>query len=252
MGQDIPPAPPEAEVIRLARKAAGMTAEAAAAASKAHDPAGKGVSVTYWRDVERGQGGRRGLRVATRASDRILAAMARVVGVTPPELTSAGREDAARVLDEMLRREERPAVPAPPPSDPGSLSFPVDRDMAARSAPHIAEINGRLAVWTRSEWQHRGEAAIGAIPDGETLFPDRPQDARTWDAMIEQGFLGEKYTLLQLVQGVAIKRVQAEERRQDRQGSGGVAAGLMRRLTRTAHTGRNPPDVTIRSHSAAF
>src|SRR6185312_7727664 len=250
MGQDIPPAPPEAEVIRLARKAAGMTAEDAAAASKTHDPAGKGVSVTYWRDVERGQGGRRGQRVATRASDRILAAMARAVGVTPPELTSAGREDAARVLDEMLRREERLTVLAAPPLPPehAEVSFALSNDMAVRSAPHIAEINGRLAVWARGEWQRRGEAAIGAIPDGETLFPDRPQDARIWDAMIEQGFLGEKYTLLQLVQGVAIKRVQAEDRRQG-QGSGGVAAGLMRRLTRT---GRNPPDVTIRSHSAVF
>lgn len=250
MGQDIAPAPPEAEVIRLARQAMDMTAQDAAEASRSQD--GRGVSAAYWRDVERGYGGRRGQRVTVRASDRALAAMARVVGVTPPELTSAGREDAARVLDEMLRREERPVVLTPPPSDPGSLSFPVDRDMAARSAPHIAEINGRLAVWARGEWQHRGEAAIGAIPDGETLFPDRPQDARTWDAMIEQGFLGEKYTLLQLVQGVAIKRVQAEERRQAQPGSGGVAAGLMRRLTRTAHAGRNPPDVTIRSHSAAF
>jgi len=104
MGQDIPPAPPEAEVIRLARKAAGMTAEDAAAASKEHDAAGKGVSATYWRDVERGHGGRRGLRVQTRASDRILAAMARVVGVRPAQLTAAGREDAARVLEEIQRR----------------------------------------------------------------------------------------------------------------------------------------------------
>jgi len=119
---------------------------------------------------------------------------------------------------------------APPlPVEHAELSFAFSNDMAARSAPHIAEINGRLAVWARGEWQRRGEAAIGAIPDGETLFPDRPQDARIWDAMIEQGFLGEKYTLLQLVQGVAIKRVQAEDRRQS-QGGGGVAAGLMRRL----------------------
>jgi hypothetical protein len=39
--------------------------------------------------------------------------MARVVGVTPSELTAAGREDAARVLEEMLRRE-RPAIAAVP------------------------------------------------------------------------------------------------------------------------------------------
>src|ERR1700749_366507 len=99
MGQDIPAAPPEAEVIRLARKASGMTAEDAAAASKTHDPLGKGVSATYWRDVERGYGGRRGRRVPARASDRTLAAMARVIGIRPAQLTEAGREDAARVLE---------------------------------------------------------------------------------------------------------------------------------------------------------
>ena len=97
-----------------------MTAEDAAAASKAHDPGGKGVSATYWRDIERGRGGRRGQQVSTRASDRILAAMARVVGVMPPQLTAAGREDGARVLEEILRREE----PAPVPGRRRS-AFPV-------------------------------------------------------------------------------------------------------------------------------
>lgn len=104
MGQDIPPAPPEAEVIRLAREAMDMTAQSAAEASRTHD--GRGVSAAYWRDVERGAGGRRGERVPTRASARALAAMARVVGVTPAQLARAGRQDAARVLDEILRREE--------------------------------------------------------------------------------------------------------------------------------------------------
>src|SRR5580700_6542965 len=97
-----PDTPPEAEVIRLAREAMDMTAQDAAEASRARD--GKGVSAAYWRDVERGYGGRRGQRVPTRASARALAAMARVVGVTPPELAAAGREDAARVLAEILRR----------------------------------------------------------------------------------------------------------------------------------------------------
>ena len=104
MSPDIPPAPPEAEVIRLARLAADMSAQDAAEASRAHD--GRGVSAAYWRDVERGAGGRRGERVPVRASARALAAMARVVGVTPAQLAGAGRQDAARVLEEILRREE--------------------------------------------------------------------------------------------------------------------------------------------------
>ncbi len=98
-----PDIPPEAEVIRLAREAMDMTAQSAAEASRAHD--GKGVSAAYWRDVERGYGGRRGQRVPTRASARALAAMARVVGIEPALLARAGREDAARVLEEVLRRE---------------------------------------------------------------------------------------------------------------------------------------------------
>src|SRR5260370_40987390 len=96
MSPDISAVPPEAEVIRLARKAMDITAERAAEASRARD--GEGISASYWRDVERGHGGRRGKQVAVRASDRALAAMARVVGVVPGQLARAGREDAARVL----------------------------------------------------------------------------------------------------------------------------------------------------------
>jgi len=99
----MPTAPPEAEVIRLARNATGISAQSAAEATKAHSR--KGVSATYWRDVERGYGGRRGERVPVRASDQALAAMARVVGVAPSQLTEAGREGAATVLREIQRRE---------------------------------------------------------------------------------------------------------------------------------------------------
>jgi len=94
-----PEAPPEALLVRTAREAVGMTAAQAAAATAG------AVSATYWRDVERGYGGRRGQRAAARASARLLAAMAHVTGVTPGQLTAAEREDAARVLTEILRRE---------------------------------------------------------------------------------------------------------------------------------------------------
>jgi hypothetical protein len=120
-----PDVPPEAEVIRLAREAMDMTAQRAAEASRAHD--GKGVSAAYWRDVERGYGGRRGQRVPTRASARALAAMARVVGVVPPQLAAAGREDAARVLEEILRREQ-----APPLTSSGTAAL---APLAATSEP---------------------------------------------------------------------------------------------------------------------
>ena len=171
MGQDIPAAPPEAEVIRLARKATGMTAEDAAAASKAHDPAGKGVSATYWRDVERGQGGRRGKRVMTRASDRILAAMARVVGVQPSQLTEAGREDAARVLREIHRRETatQPSRPSEPPLPEFSAA------MAADSRPYIDEVRLRDALARR----HHPDGLL----TGQQVFALDRRGAWFWDAV---------------------------------------------------------------------
>lgn len=106
-------APPEARLIRTARLAAGMTAAQAAQATNG------AVSATYWRDVERGRGGRRGQQVPVRASARLLAGMARLTGVTPDQLDGAQREDAARVLREIRRREdggepEAPAVPRNP------------------------------------------------------------------------------------------------------------------------------------------
>lgn len=107
MDPDIPAPPPEARLIRTSREAAGMTAAQAAQAS------GGAVSATYWRDVERGYGGRRGQRAPARASARTLAAMARVTGATARQLTDVQREDAARVLEEILRRESAAPSAAP-------------------------------------------------------------------------------------------------------------------------------------------
>src|SRR5689334_7915547 len=101
--QDMPPAPPEAEVIRLARMAARLAPAEAAARVRA---AGGKISDSYWRDVERGHGGRRGRRVPVRVSDDLLPQMAAAVGVTPDQLRKAGREKAAQVLEEILRREQ--------------------------------------------------------------------------------------------------------------------------------------------------
>ena len=111
MEPETPAPPPEARLIRTAREAVGMTAAQAAQATEG------AVSATYWRDVERGYGGRRGVRAAARASSRLLAAMARVTGVTPEQLKEAQREDAARVLAEIQRREapHGPALRMVPP-----------------------------------------------------------------------------------------------------------------------------------------
>jgi len=171
MSLDIPPAPPEAEVIRLARLAADMSAQDAAEASRAHD--GRGVSAAYWRDVERGYGGRRGQRVPTRASARALAAMARVVGVEPPQLAVVGREDAARVLEEILRREQAATSPEPEPEIPAT----ADGAVAVASAGIIA----LLPPLERRVWEE-----IQRHPEGtpaEVIFTD-PLERALWGRVL--------------------------------------------------------------------
>jgi hypothetical protein len=170
-----PDVPPEAEVIRLAREAMDMTAQSAAEASRAHDA--RGVSAAYWRDVERGYGGRRGERVTTRASARALAAMARVVGVEPPQLAAAGRDDAARVLEEILRREQAPATPEPPRESPDPGDDVTGAVVAALFGPK------ERRVW--AQVRHRLEAT----PAGRALFAD-PGESAAWPAEAPDGYSG--------------------------------------------------------------
>ena len=185
MSQDIPPVPPEAEVIRLARLAAGMTAESAAQASRAR---GGGVSAAYWRDVERGRGGRRGRSVPTRASARALAAMARTVGVTPAELTAAGREDAARVLEEARRREGA-AIPLPPAVAPRrDRRLPVlDVDDEEALRPFVLSV--RRDLLAAAGLQLGPGREVPDLPEVEEYLASLPgalifaadHEARVWD-----------------------------------------------------------------------
>ena len=186
MSHDITPVPPEAAVIRLARLALGMTAESAAAASRAHGSGG--VSAAYWRDVERGQGGRRGQRVPTRASARALAAMARTVGVTPAELTGAGREDAARVLEEARRREGT-AIPLPPAVAPRrDRRLPVlDVDDEEALRPFVLSV--RRDLLAAAGFRFGPGREVPDLPEVEEYLASLPgalifaadHEARVWD-----------------------------------------------------------------------
>ena len=168
------PAPPEAALIRLAREAMGLTATAAAKAAR---DAGHKVGDTYWRDVERGQGGRRGERVAVKASARTLAGMARTVRVTPEQLRQAGRGDSAVILEEMLRREES--------RRPGQ--FQVIRDPEGGLAAQRREAADKWAAMLTTPVGPELEeikAAIDAAWPGATgaeVFPNVPVLAEIWD-----------------------------------------------------------------------
>ena len=117
----------------------------------------------------------------------------------------------------------RPQVGTVAPLGRSGESFLTGQDMAAQMQPHVAEVEGRLAVWASGAALQRGESALGEIPDGHTVFPDLPEDARRWDLLVEQGFLGEKFTLWQLTQAIAIARVRDEERRQKKRGDAAAA-----------------------------
>jgi len=168
------PAPPEAALIRLAREAMGMTATAAAKAAR---DAGHKVGDTYWRDVERGQGGRRGERVAVKASARTLAGMARAVCVTPEQLREAGRGDSAAILQEMLRRDE--------PSRTGQ--FQVIRDPEGGLAAQRREAADKWAKMRTTpvgpEIEEIKDAIDAAWPGaaGADIFPSHPEVAEIWD-----------------------------------------------------------------------
>jgi hypothetical protein len=218
MSPEIPPAPPEAEVLRLAREAADMTAQSAAEATRTSD--GRGVSASYWRDVERGHGGRRGRQVPTRASARALAAMARVVGVRPAQLTGAGREDAARVLEEILRREARLAdarlLPAPVPGTGIVSSLP--REIRIQVLPYLADVDEAVR-------EARANGAHGPL-QGRDVFPGDPDDAQRWDenAARHRRIMGEEPSVQDVADMMALSLWKAAERRSG-SGNSGMAAG---------------------------
>jgi hypothetical protein len=95
--------PPEGTLIRVAREARGLSPETAAEQTSIR------LGGARWRQIERGYKGR---GQVVRAPARTLAHMAHLVGVTPERLREAGREDAAEVLEEILRQEAAAAPPA--------------------------------------------------------------------------------------------------------------------------------------------
>jgi hypothetical protein len=215
MDPDIPPAPPEAKVIKLAREAAGLTIQAASEKSRHLDPEGKGVSPVYWGSVERGTGGRRGQKVPARASAMKLALMGRTTGVEPRHLAEAGRPDAARVLDEILRREiAGQAQSAPPPETP-SLVAMLPPVVAAQVAPLLAQIRKQVADVRQP----------GRRLAGEDIFDDGNRQL-LWDSIVASGLemTLDGFTDDEVAELVAVRLVT------DRLTGNRANAGLTRRL----------------------
>lgn len=98
---------PEGALIRVARRARGLSAKEAAASVPIR------LGETRWYHIEAGYEGK-GKPVV--APPDTLAHMAKRVGVSPERLAEVGRSDAAEILREILRQEaetqEASAVPA--------------------------------------------------------------------------------------------------------------------------------------------
>lgn len=115
---DNPARPPEAELLHQSRMRMRLSLRDAAERASRIMPTGtgkrQGVSEGRLRQIEAGyQTVSKGVSVPTSAGTDTLAYLAKFYGITPEELESAVRPDAAKLLREILRNEEgRANIPA--------------------------------------------------------------------------------------------------------------------------------------------
>ncbi|MGP4093033.1 hypothetical protein [Nonomuraea sp. KM90] len=131
-------APPEGRLIRVARKARGLTVKKAVDLVRERAPDIR-LGESRWYHIE---GGTEGKDKIVIAPEDTLAHMAHVVGLTPDRLTEVGREDAAEVLEEIIRQEA-----------------------SAQSAPSTTPADSQLAqilrTWPRlQQWQRNTVAGV--------------------------------------------------------------------------------------------
>lgn len=127
-----PKPPPEADLIRLARQARGLSPEEAA------DRTPVRIKGFRWRQIEKGWKGKAGESERAPAPDKTLAHMAYTVGVTPSRLMEAGREKAAEILREIQLQEAERASAANLPNPLDNLDAERQRiilDMLAQLPP---------------------------------------------------------------------------------------------------------------------
>ncbi len=104
---DRPPTPPEGELIKAALEKVAISQREAARQAD--------ISEARWRQIVSGYQSVGGSKASFRSPDRTLARMAHVVHVTPEDLESAGRPEAAqelRAIEEAEREAEKAAAEA--------------------------------------------------------------------------------------------------------------------------------------------
>lgn len=161
----VPPPPQEAQLIRRAREARGLSPEQAAKATSIR------LGGMRWRQIERGWEAKKPPR-AVIALPKTLAHMAHAVGITPERLEEAGRHDAADILREIILQEANRNEEPPPPDAPGGANDPrwtmlaaamnaASQGMSPKERAQLRRyIEYRLA--TDPEWQPPGDEDFDA------------------------------------------------------------------------------------------
>lgn len=146
-----PTPPPEAALLKAGLKRTRTTARAAATQA--------GISEARWRQIVSGYQSVGGQQVPVRAPAETLARMAQAAGVTPDELRTAGRDDAAAELDALRDQPAgglQPSTPTigalanllatlPPEAQDEVLRL-IGRDVPGRPARDTAEDDHRQAI----------------------------------------------------------------------------------------------------------
>ena len=155
-----------------------------------------GISYGRWRQIVTGyQNVSPGSFALVRAPAKTVAKMASVVGVTPAQLTEAGREDAAVKLADLLHPApvtSAGSITLPPLAATASESdlLPTTEAMARAMEAHVQEVMMRVEFARR---RHPGQPLTGSM-----VFPTNPRDARNWDSLIRDGEPEEA-----VIQGIA-------------------------------------------------
>ncbi|WVX88601.1 immunity repressor [Gordonia phage CheeseTouch] len=136
-------APPEAQLIRDARNAQGVSIRAAARAAN--------LSEGRWRQIEAGyQTVRAGERSEVVAPAVTLARMARVVGVSADQLRESGRHDAADEFQASLGRGLAQLIPTAPPTtttDPSLNDEESELEYIANTVQTALSMLERRQLW---------------------------------------------------------------------------------------------------------
>lgn len=99
---EVPAPPAEGQLIKRAREARGLSLEEAS--RRCVDQFGGRMSATRWSQLESGYRMRGGQPQPERASDARLAHMAYVVRSAPNQLADIGKDEAADILQEIIRQ----------------------------------------------------------------------------------------------------------------------------------------------------